>query len=48
MNWTGLAARAWDPSGGDEPQLDHDFIKNVLQNNPGHASMVFIAKKSTK
>lgn len=37
MNWTGLAARAWDPSGGDEPQLDHDFIKKVLENNPGPA-----------
>lgn len=37
MNWTGLAARAWDPSGGDEPQLDHGFIKKVLENNPGPA-----------
>lgn len=37
MNWTGLAAQAWDPSGGDEPQLDHDFIKNMLGKNPGPA-----------
>jgi ubiquinone/menaquinone biosynthesis C-methylase UbiE len=37
MNWTGLAARAWDPSGGDEPQLDYDFIKDALEHNPGPA-----------
>lgn len=37
MNWTGLAAKAWDPSGGDEPQNDHDFIRKVLEKNPGPA-----------
>ena len=33
MNWTGLAALVWDPSGGDEAQDDHDFIKRVIEQN---------------
>lgn len=37
MNWTGLAAMAWDPSGGDEPQQDYGFINQVLEKNPGPA-----------
>jgi len=37
MNWTGLAAKAWDPSGGDEPQDDHDLIRKVLEQNSGLA-----------
>jgi SAM-dependent methyltransferase len=37
MNWTGLAAKAWDPSGGDEPQQDYSFIQKVLEQNSGPA-----------
>jgi SAM-dependent methyltransferase len=37
MNWTGLAAQAWDPSGGDKAQQDHDFILSILQQQPGPA-----------
>jgi SAM-dependent methyltransferase len=37
MVWTGIAAETWDPSGGDEPQWDHDFFKQVLEENPGPA-----------
>ncbi len=37
MNWTGLAAQAWDPSGGDEPQWDHDYIKRLIEQNDGPA-----------
>jgi ubiquinone/menaquinone biosynthesis C-methylase UbiE len=37
MNWTGLAALVWDPSGGDEAQEDHDFIKRVIEQNDGPA-----------
>jgi len=37
MNWTGLAAQAWDPSGGDDPQWDHDYIKRLIGQNPGPA-----------
>jgi len=37
MNWTGLAARVWDPSGGDDPQNDYPFIKRLLEQNPGTA-----------
>jgi len=35
MSWTGLAAQAWDPSGGDEPQRDFPFIKALLEKNGG-------------
>ena len=37
MNWTGLAAQAWDPSGGDEKQFDHDFIKRIIESQNGPA-----------
>jgi ubiquinone/menaquinone biosynthesis C-methylase UbiE len=37
MNWTGLAARVWDPSGGDDPQNDYPYIKKLLEQNPGTA-----------
>jgi len=37
MNWTGLAARIWDPSGGDDPQADYPYIKKLLEQNPGTA-----------
>ncbi len=37
MDWTGLAALVWDASGGDEPQRDHDFIKAIIEANPGPA-----------
>jgi SAM-dependent methyltransferase len=37
MNWTGLAARIWDPSGGDNPQQDYSYIKKLLEQNPGTA-----------
>ncbi|MDX1995255.1 MAG: class I SAM-dependent methyltransferase [bacterium] len=37
MNWTGLAALAWDPSGGDETQWDFDFIKAVVEQGNGPA-----------
>jgi SAM-dependent methyltransferase len=37
MNWTGLAAKIWDPSGGDEPQADYPYIKQLLEQNPGVA-----------
>ena len=37
MNWTGLAATAWDPSGGDEPQADYAFIRALLEHQPGPA-----------
>lgn len=37
MNWTGLAAKAWDPSGGDEPQADYAFIRALLETQPGPA-----------
>jgi SAM-dependent methyltransferase len=37
MNWTGLAAQAWDPSGGDEPFYDLDFIQRIIEQNGGPA-----------
>lgn len=37
MNWTGLAAAAWDPSGGDEPQFDYPFIKRIIEQQDGLA-----------
>jgi SAM-dependent methyltransferase len=37
MNWTGLAATAWDPSGGDEPQADHPFLHDLLERQHGPA-----------
>ena len=37
MNWTGLAATAWDPSGGDEPQWDHDFYRRIIEQSRGPA-----------
>lgn len=37
MNWTGLAAQAWDPSGGDEKQFDYDFIKRLIEEQNGPA-----------
>lgn len=37
MNWTGLAAQAWDPSGGDEKQFDYDFIKLWIEQQKGAA-----------
>lgn len=37
MIWTGIAAETWDLSGGDEPQWDHDFFRQVLEQNPGPA-----------
>jgi ubiquinone/menaquinone biosynthesis C-methylase UbiE len=37
MNWTGLAAQVWDPSGGDEPQADFPYIKRLIEENPGTA-----------
>lgn len=37
MNWTGLAALAWDPSGGDEKQYDTDFIKAIIEEQGGSA-----------
>ncbi len=37
MVWTGIAAETWDTTGGDDPQWDHDFFRNVLEENPGLA-----------
>jgi SAM-dependent methyltransferase len=37
MSWTGLAALVWDPSGGDDPQADHDYIRRLIEQNPGPA-----------
>lgn len=37
MNFTGLAAKAWDPSGGGDPQWDHDFFRRIIEENPGPA-----------
>jgi SAM-dependent methyltransferase len=37
MSWTGLAAQVWDPSGGDEPQKDHAYLRRVIENNGGPA-----------
>lgn len=37
MSWTGLAAEVWDPSGGDEPQKDHGYLKRVIEKNGGPA-----------
>jgi SAM-dependent methyltransferase len=37
MNWTGLAANAWDPSGGDEPQDDFSFLHKILERQDGPA-----------
>ncbi len=37
MSWTGLAAQVWDPSGGDTPQKDHDFIRALIEADPGPA-----------
>jgi ubiquinone/menaquinone biosynthesis C-methylase UbiE len=31
MNWTGLAADAWDPSGGDDVKEDVAFIQRVIE-----------------
>jgi SAM-dependent methyltransferase len=37
MIWSDIAAETWDASGGDEPQWDHDFFRQVIENNPGPA-----------
>lgn len=37
MSWTGIAAQIWDPSGGDEEQHDHDYLKRVIIENNGPA-----------
>lgn len=37
MSWTGLAAQAWDPSGGDRAQRDQDFIQRVVEQGGGPA-----------
>lgn len=37
MNWTGLAATVWDPSGGDRQQHDTEFIKQMVRQNNGPA-----------
>jgi SAM-dependent methyltransferase len=37
MNWTGLAAQAWDPSGGDEAQADYAFLRKLLDSQRGPA-----------
>lgn len=37
MSWTGLAAQVWDPSGGDQPQKDHDYLKDLIEKNGGPA-----------
>jgi SAM-dependent methyltransferase len=37
MVWTGIAAETWDAGGGDDPQWDHDFFRQVLAENPGRA-----------
>ena len=37
MSWTGLAAQIWDPSGGDEPSGDYDYLKRVIEQNNGPA-----------
>ena len=37
MSWTGIAAQIWDPSGGDEEQHDHAYLKRVIERNNGPA-----------
>jgi SAM-dependent methyltransferase len=37
MNWTGLAAKAWDPSGGDTLQPDYEFIRQIIDLQDGPA-----------
>jgi SAM-dependent methyltransferase len=37
MNWLGLAAQAWDPSGGDTLQPDSVAIRTIIDANPGPA-----------
>jgi SAM-dependent methyltransferase len=37
MNWTGLAAKAWDPSGGDEAQDDYPYLRKLLEIQAGPA-----------
>jgi ubiquinone/menaquinone biosynthesis C-methylase UbiE len=37
MNWTGLAAMAWDPSGGDREQPDYLYLLEQLKSEPGPA-----------
>jgi SAM-dependent methyltransferase len=37
MTWTDIAAATWDDSGGDEPQWDHDYFRQLLKENPGPA-----------
>ncbi|HYF64880.1 MAG TPA: class I SAM-dependent methyltransferase [Herpetosiphonaceae bacterium] len=37
MNWIGLAAQAWDPSGGDTLQADAAAIRAIIDSNPGPA-----------
>jgi SAM-dependent methyltransferase len=37
MSWTGLAAKVWDPSGGDDPQRDHPYIQAVIERIGGAA-----------
>lgn len=37
MNWTGLAALVWDPSGGDEQQHDYAFIRTLIEQGNGPA-----------
>ncbi len=37
MSWTGLAAQVWDPSGGNEPQDDHDYLQRRIEANGGPA-----------
>jgi SAM-dependent methyltransferase len=37
MAWTGLAAEVWDPSGGDAPQFDLEYLRRVVRENAGPA-----------
>jgi SAM-dependent methyltransferase len=37
MIWTDMAAETWDASGGDEQSWDHDFFRQVIEDNPGPA-----------
>lgn len=37
MNWTGLAAMVWDPSGGDREQPDYFYLLDQIKAEPGPA-----------
>jgi SAM-dependent methyltransferase len=37
MNWTGLAALVWDPSGGDREQPDYYYLLEQVKAEPGPA-----------